>query len=345
MQLTRKTGFSLFIIAAVALCTIELWVANSPYFPHNTTVLAFAITADLLLGIPLLFYGLVVRPNHLPSITLAPVFLLAVVIAGYILPSTGRSYLDMAKTLVPLIELTILCVVVWKSRDIYQHYRHARAQRIYFIDALETSVHSTFGNYPAVKLLTIELSLIFLAFFGFFLKFTTRNSQDKIFTYHRKSLYPAIFLVLVLLIILETISLHLLIQRWNSLVAWILTGLSIYSIFWIIGDFNAIRLHPIVLGSETLYLRSGFRWNVTVRLMDIADLQTPKRNDAKSPDYLSFALAGEPHMVIVLKQPVHVKGLFGMDKEVSRIGLFLDDVATFRAALDQRRQAIQSTIP
>jgi len=94
-----------------------------------------------------------------------------------------------------------------------------------------------------------------------------------------------------------------------------------------------------------LHLRSRFRWSVALRLTDIVDVQRPKRNDAKSPDYLSFARAGEAHMVIVLKQPVRVNGLFGIDKEVTRIGLFLDDVGAFRAELDQQRQVPQSKLP
>lgn len=68
---------------------------------------------------------------------------------------------------------------------------------------------------------------------------STRSSpRDRAFTYHRKSLYPALFLVVLLLIIVETLALHLLIQRWSPGIAWLLTGLSLYSIFWIIGDFN-----------------------------------------------------------------------------------------------------------
>jgi len=144
-----------------------------------------------------------------------------------------------------------------------------------------------------------------------------------------------IFTVFLLLMIVETIGLHLLIQHWSPLVAWILTGLNIYNVFWIIGDFNALRLHPIVLAGETLHLRSGLRWRATVPVPDIMDVQRPKLNDAKSRDYLSFARAGEAQMVIVLKQPVRISGLFGITRTVSRIGLFVDDPRAFRGELDR----------
>ena len=155
MHLTRRTSLSLFVGAVVALCIVELWVVRSPAFPSNSKLFGAVITADLLAGIPLLFYGLVVRPHRLSPTTVAPFFLLAVVIAGYILPSTGRMYLDMAAALIPLIELLILGIVVWKARRIYQHYRHSRNQSPYFIDALEASIGSTFGNHLFVKLITI----------------------------------------------------------------------------------------------------------------------------------------------------------------------------------------------
>jgi hypothetical protein len=254
-------------------------------------------------------------------------------------------YVDMAATLIPLIEVLILGVVVWKARRIYQHYRHSRNQSIYFIDALEASIRPIFGNHLFVKLLTIEFALIFLAFFGWFMRYKTVDSQANIFTYHRKSLYPMVFLVFLLLMILETVGLHLLIQHWSPLVAWILTIISIYGLFWMIGEFNALRLLPIVLTGEKLYLRSGLRWSASLHLTDIVDIQRPKRTNAKSPDYLSFARAGDPHLVLVLKQPTRVSGLFGSQRQVSRIGLFLDDVGAFRAVLDQRRQAAQSKAP
>ena len=102
--------------------------------------------------------------------------------------------------------------------------------------------------------------------------------------------------------------------------------------------------HPIVAAGDTLRLRSGFRWSAALRVSDIVAVQTPKRNDAKSRDYLSFARAGEAQIVLVLEQPVRVSGLFGITKEVSRIGLFFDDTRAFRAEIERRRQENQSQV-
>jgi hypothetical protein len=41
-------------------------------------------------------------------------------------------------------------------------------------------------------------------------------------------------------------------------------------------------------------------------------------------------------MVLILKQPVRVSGLFGIDKQATCIGLFIDDARLFRSELDRR---------
>jgi hypothetical protein len=277
------------------------------------------------------------RPARLSLMTIAPVFLLAVVLAGYILPPTSRQYLNMATLLIPLIEVAALGMVAWNVRRISQDYRQARQQSVYFLDALEASVRATFGNSLAIRLLTIECVLIFLSVYGWFMSFTPRVGREKAFTYHQKSLYPVIFGVLLFVMTIETIGFHLLIQHWSPLIAWILTIISIYGLFWMIGEFNALRLLPIVIAGDMLYLRSGMRWSVNIPLADIVAIQAPKRGDAKSSGYLSLARAGDPHMVLVLKQPVRVSGIFGLDKEASRIGLFLDDARAFRKALEEHQ--------
>lgn len=341
MHLTRKTSVSLFVGAVVVLCSVELWVVTAPAFAPNSAVFAAIVTADLLLGIPLLFYALIVRPYHLSPTTVAAIVLLGFILARLILPPTGRQYLGIATTLIVLMGIAVLGVVVWKARRIARHYQRVRPQSIYFIDALEASIGAVVGTHPAIRLFTIEFVLIFLSVFGWFTTYRVQHARHAIFTYHRTSRYTFVFSVFLLLMILETIGLHLVIQHWSPRVAWALTSLSAYGILWVVGEFAALRLLPIVLADQTLHLRSGIRWSATVRLIDIVDVQRPTPRDARPPDYLSFARAGEARLVLVLRHPIRVHGLFGMGKHVSRIGLFVDDINAFRAELEQRRYADQ----
>jgi hypothetical protein len=328
-------SFVLFIAAAAALCAIELWIISSPAFSKNLSILALAVTVDIVAGIPLLFYIFVVRPSRLPALTLIPVFLLSVVLANKLLPPEGHTYLAVVEVLLPIAEVVALSYAFLRLRAIYREYRRARAQERYFIDALETGARRVLGNLPAVNLLTTEFSLLFLAVGGWFMRFETRHPGDRVFTTYKQSLYPIIVPALLLLSIPETLLLHALVSRWSPTAAVVITILSIYTVVWLIGDFNATRLHPIVLATDTLYLRAGLRWRADIPIADIAGIHKIGPDDAKPADYVNFAFAGEPQLMITLKRRTQVRGLFGIKKDVSHIGLFLDDVATFRHAVEE----------
>jgi hypothetical protein len=51
----------------------------------------------------------------------------------------------------------------------------------------------------------------------------------------------AIVCIVALILLVETTVPHLLLQRWSALAAWIFTGLSLYSLLWLTGDYYAIR--------------------------------------------------------------------------------------------------------
>lgn len=294
MRLTRSASLSLFVVLTLALCGVELWVVTSPNFSPNASIFSLVVTLDITLGLPLLYYFFVVRAYRLPRISLAAALLVSIVIAGAILPAEHQTYLGMLKFLVPLIELALLIVLVVKARQLVGEYRTARREEIYLIDALDAGVRRTLGDYPAVSLLITEITLVFLACCGWLISFKPSQSGQRAFSYHRTSLYPIILVVMLITMTLETVAVHLLLQQWSDMAAWIVTGLSIYSLLWIIGDFQAARLHPIVLAGDSLHLRLGLRWRVTIDIADIEGIQKPSRADEKRPDYVRFALAGTP---------------------------------------------------
>lgn len=135
------------------------------------------------------------------------------------------------------------------------------------------------------------------------------------------------------LIMIETVVLHLLIQHWSTVFAWILTASSIYTLFWLLGDYQASRLHPLVLGSEYLYVRTGLRWQVDIPLVQIAGIRKATRLRGKASNYLNAAVYGEPRCVLELREPVVVHGLFGTQRTVTSIGLTVDDESQFQATL------------
>lgn len=275
----------------------------------------------------------------MPNDFIYPVIVVALSIAGFVLPSAPHTYFDWVKKLIPaLVELIILGFVLSKIRTIVQNFHKAQQNEIYVADALAVSFKQALGDLPGLGVVLTEFSLLYFAFAGWFKKFSSSDPGHLPFSYHRRSGYAAIAGVLLLVLITETAALHLLLQRWSLFAAWIFTGLSIYGAFWLLGDYHAMRLHPIVLTREFLYLRMGLRWRATVLLAEIINIQNFNPREKRTADYLRLTVFGDPRFVIRCKQPVTVQGLFGIKRKVHRIGLAVDDEKLFREELNQRLQ-------
>jgi hypothetical protein len=340
--MTTRIKFSLnlywplFIALAVSVCAVEIWIVSSAFFAQNPSALAFGITLDIVIGIPALYYFLVVRKKRAPAITVIPITILTFFIAGFILPAAQQNYLDWVKKIIPLFELVVLGFIIVKIRTIVKIFRDVKQREIYFIDNLGESCRRALGNLPILGIILTEFSLLYFAFAGWFKKFENHDSNNIPFSYHRKNGYAAIIGVIIMILITETLALHILLQHWNLLAAWIFTGISIYGLFWLLGDYQAMRLHPIVLSQEFLFIRTGLRWRATLPLANIAAIDKFKAREKRIKDYLGLSIFGDPRLLICCKQPVVVRGLFGIKREVCRIGLTVDDEKLFLEALQQR---------
>ncbi len=336
MKLPLNANWAFFLSLALTILVVELGIVSSIYFAQNPDVFSLALTLDLALGIPALYFFLLVRKKQAPAITLIPVIILSLIVAGFILPSSQQTYLDWLKNLIPALELVVLGFVFSKIRKIAHRFHEAKRSEVYVTDALTASVKQALGNVPGLGFILTEFSLLYLAFAGWLKKFSSSDPGHLPFSYHRRSGYAAIAAVLLLVLITETAALHLLLQRWSALAAWIFTGLSIYGAFWLLGDYHAMRLHPIVLTREFLYLRIGLRWRATVPLAEIMNIQNFSPREKRTGDYLRLTVFGDPRFVIHCKQQVMVLGLFGIKREVRQIGLSVDEEKLFREELGKR---------
>lgn len=328
----------MFALLAVALLAAESWIAGTADFAAHPDVLALAVTADIVVGIPLAYYLLVVRRKGLPAITVAPVFILSLLAAGRILPAAHHTYLRYAELAAPLVELIVLIIVAAKLRQIVRHYRHLRPAYVYFPETLEASVRAALPAFPPAfaSLLTTELSLVVFGLTGWLRRAPAGDGDRPRFSYHRQGGYAVILGFLTFVLVLETTVLHLLVTRWNPTVAWVLTIASVYTLFWVFGDFHASRLQPITLDDACLRLRVGMRWRIDVPWSQVEMVRKATAADKKLPDFINLAVMGEPRLMIVLRQPLIAQGLLGRTRETAHVGLSVDDETAFLRAIDTR---------
>lgn len=137
----------------------------------------------------------------------------------------------------------------------------------------------------------------------------------------------------------ETVGLHLLVSPWTATGAWVLTGLSVYSAFWLVGEGQALRLMPHHLGPDRLRVQVGLRWRTDV---PYAVLRSAERIDEPGEDDLELVVPGAPRVRLVASRPVEVVGLFGIHKQVTQLVVPVDEPERLLEALEQAGVATRS---
>lgn len=326
---SRVHSLWLFPILVVALAFVEYWIAQTATFVAHPDLLAFAVTVDVVMGIPALGYIFLVRSHRAPSAVLAPLFLLAVLLANFILPESGKQYLKWIELALPVLEIALLMYAATKIRRLIQIYRVFRPTSVYTTDAVEQSLRTVLGASPAIGIILTEFSLLYYAVAGWFTRYQPTLPAHRPLTYHLKSGYGMTAAMMIGLSLIEIPLVHLVVHQFNPIVAWILTLLTLYTILWLIGDYQAIRLHPIVVDETHLHLRAGMRWQVTIPLEAIITIRPLTLAGRQKKEGLDLSIAGNAKLLLELNEPVTVKGLFGIKRVTDKIAFAVDDEKAF----------------
>jgi hypothetical protein len=133
----------------------------------------------------------------------------------------------------------------------------------------------------------------------------------------------------------EIVGTHILVSLASSTAAWLVTAISLYGVIWILGDLQAVRLRPLLVGTDGLAVRLGLRWSVWIPRNAIAAMVlAPKVPAAKrTPGHLRAALMVSPQWHVNLREPLVARGPYGITKRVTTVALAADDRTALRQAL------------
>ncbi|HJQ21857.1 MAG TPA: hypothetical protein VJ867_16050 [Gemmatimonadaceae bacterium] len=153
---------------------------------------------------------------------------------------------------------------------------------------------------------------------------------------YRNARSAGLVLGLGMAIVVETIALHALFMRSHPVVAWLLTATSAWALWWIVADYRAMARGAIVVGSSVA-LHVGRRLRVEFPTSAIASVTQPtwRERPARAPDYINATRPAEPNVLITLREPVRARLVGGLHRQVSRIGIRVDDPAGLVASLQR----------
>lgn len=288
-------------------------------FPEPRVVAA-AISFDLTLTAGGLAWWLGVCRAGLPWLAVPATVALGATLAHWVPHAPERPVLAVAAA----AELALAALLISRAPRLWRTVReHEMAGPI---GALEAGLCGVGVPRRLASIVAGELGVLRLALGAPFRRF--QRGDARLFSMRRTN-YLAIAPLLGWLIVAETVAAHLLIARASELAAWLASASSAYALLWLTADWHAVRLHPIAVTADALWLRVGVRWHGEVPRTDVIAVRAVTSRPA---DALALHLL-EPNLVIEFGRPVTVRGPFGLTRHGRLISLTIDEPERLAAAL------------
>lgn len=316
------------------LGTLILLMKSS--FLNGNDTLNFAITVDLLLTVPLVYF-LLIRKSQIPKTTVFPVMIIGLLIGSYLLPEESQTYLDLFKNwALPVIELSILTFVIIKVRKAIKTYQKLKSKSPDFYETLKNVCSEILP-----KKLVLPFSTEVAAIYYGFINWKKRKLNENEFSYHKDSATISLLGATIFIIVIETFVLHILLSKWNNTIAWILTFLSIYSGIQLLGFLKSMSKRPILIKDDKLYLKYGIMNESTIDLKSIDSIEISSKDIELNKDTRKLSFLGEleSHNIIIrLKQENELTGLYGIKRMYRNLAIHVDNKIEFTNRINNALQ-------
>lgn len=314
-------------LVVFAIMLTAFGIVSSTAFQANPRELAMAITVDLTFLSPIL-YLLLIRKTKIPNVTVVPVFVLGMIVTGLILPSQHHATLNFVQTyFLPFVELGAISIITWKFVKLRKSFVKNSGKNIDFFEVMKAAAKEVIPGKASVFFAT-ELSIFYYGLFSW----KKRPLAPLEFSYHRKSSSRALFYTVLFLAVVETFVLHLLLQSWSEIAAWILTGISIYTFFQILGIVRSMSQRPTRLTGGAIEIRYGIMNEVSIpfdQIEEVVQSTAAKEWDKEVRALSPFGDFEGYNVVLKVKEPVEINGIYGLKRSFKELAFHLDEPESF----------------
>ncbi len=316
-----------FLAGAAAIVVVSWFTLHGAAAQRHPQLVAAAVAFDLTVTLTVLAWLLLVRRGGAGPLTMATVFAVGAALAVRFVPGAPR---PAALLLTAAGELAFLGALGWRVVRLRRAWRELGGT-LPVEEALQVAVREALGRSRLFEALATEAAVIWLALASW------RRRPDVppgcvAFGCHRRVAYGAIVVAILVAGVAETAALHFLVARWSERWAWVATGLGVYSMIWLVGDFRAVVLRPTYLGGGALVARVGLRWRSTIPL-DLIETICVGTSARGHQGAARLSPLGAANLHLHLQESVELKGLFGRSKRSALVGLRVDEPEALAAAL------------
>jgi hypothetical protein len=229
-----------------ALTTVVNAIASHLAHTSQRVIIQAAAAFDLPITVTFLYYWLLVRPKLRSSKSLIFVALGGLWRASLLFPRIIPGTFWIAAGVEGVV-LIAICAGLWRLRR-----ASAGGDPL---ERLRVSIAAMVPFPIAVRIMASEFAVFYYA-----LNWRARPhipAGSQAFTMHKHAMVGDLFYSLSLVSLLEIIPVHLLVNRWSHVLAWVLTAVSVYGAIWLIAMARAFHLRPSFIGPDGITIRYG----------------------------------------------------------------------------------------
>lgn len=305
-----------------------LLITFSSKFTANNELLSNGILFDLIITAPLIYF-LAIRKSNVSKLTVVRVFIVGLLFAGLILRSHSNPILQIIKTWIsPLIELFVIFIICRKFYVANKNAKAANGNKIDFLIHCRTVMFQVLGNEKLANIVSSEIAVVYYAFFSS--KGKSIDYKTK-FTSYKENGLPLILGVILSIFLIETTGVHFLLSLWSKPIAWIITGLSLYTCIQLFAHIRAVKARPIIINTDSFEVHNGLAGDAYVQLDNIEKIEMSNKKPGDRESIKISLLKGlENHNIVVyLKTPIEVTKIFGIKKQTDTVLFFVDKPKVF----------------
>lgn len=142
---------------------------------------------------------------------------------------------------------------------------------------------------------------------------------------------------------METLCVHLLLFHFKFYItSWILLFLNVYTAVGLVAHIKAMKMRPIVLDDNTLFLKYGLFANAKIDLSNIKNIEIENSVVDFSKDDKKFKMAllkkvERSNVKISLREDISVELFYGLSRVASEVYFYVDDKIGFLQEIERRR--------
>ncbi|WP_280166405.1 beta-carotene 15,15'-monooxygenase [Priestia aryabhattai] len=243
-----------------------------------------------------------------------------------------------------LFELSLLFMLV---KNVPPILRRIKSSSLPLLFSFSRAINEKFPKQTFLHVLSSEMLMFYYAFGTWKKKPSTEGNT---FTLYKRSSFITFQIMIIHAIVIETLGLHWLLHNTSIILSIVLLILNIYSIVFFLGDIQALRLNPLRVEDDRLYVSFGLSKRMEISFSDIAEIvEDAHILQQKVPNTTIEFIARDfetvhPDLLLILKSPIEATLFMGIKKKYQQVAIRVDDPNALKKIVKERLEKNKQNI-